>query len=245
MNQQTQELSFFMSKSKKTDKRVNTEYPVAILIDGGFFLKKYQHLVSKTATPKQVADDLFTFCISHVENDHLYRILYYDCNPLSIKIHNPLSKQLIDFGKTEIAIWRYKFFDELKRKRKVALRLGEIKTSKQWVIHPAKIKSLLKKEISVDDISHQDISLNMTQKGIDIKIGVDITSMAIKGNVRKIILISGDSDFVPAAKLARREGIDFILDPMRNNIDPTLFEHIDGLKTALDSITKKRKRLKK
>ena len=53
--------------------------------------------------------------------------------------------------------------------------------------------------------------------------------MAYKGSVKQIVLISGDSDFVPAAKLARREGIDFILDPMWNNIDPGLFEHIDGL----------------
>jgi uncharacterized LabA/DUF88 family protein len=32
--------------------------------------------------------------------------------------------------------------------------------------------------------------------------------------VQQIVLISGDEDFVPALKLARREGIDFILDPM-------------------------------
>lgn len=43
--------------------------------------------------------------------------------------------------------------------------------------------------------------------------------------------ISGDSDFIPTAKLARREGIDFILDPMWNHVDPMLLEHIDGLKS--------------
>ncbi len=46
------------------------------------------------------------------------------------------------------------------------------------------------------------------------------------------ILISGDSDFVPAAKLARREGIDFILDPLGAHIKSDLFEHIDGLRTC-------------
>ena len=40
---------------------------------------------------------------------------------------------------------------------------------------------------------------------------------------------TGDSDFVPAAKLAQREGIDFILDPMWNRLKPELEEHIDGL----------------
>jgi len=42
-------------------------------------------------------------------------------------------------------------------------------------------------------------------------------------------LIAGDSDFVLAAKLARREGIDFILDPMWNPIRPGPHEQIDGL----------------
>ena len=44
-----------------------------------------------------------------------------------------------------------------------------------------------------------------------------------------LILISGDSDFVPAAKLARREGIDFVLDPMGASIRDDLSEHKDGL----------------
>ena len=47
--------------------------------------------------------------------------------------------------------------------------------------------------------------------------------------VNQIVLISGDEDFVPAAKLARREGIDFILDPLWNPVDDNLFEHVDGL----------------
>ncbi len=54
--------------------------------------------------------------------------------------------------------------------------------------------------------------------------------MAIKRLVNRIILFSGDSDFVPAAKLARNEGIDFILDPIWNPIDDNLFEYTDGLK---------------
>lgn len=64
-----------------------------------------------------------------------------------------------------------------------------------------------------------------------MRIGIDISSLAFKHQVNQIILISGDSDFVPAAKQARREGIDFILDPMRAPIKDDLFEHIDGIRT--------------
>lgn len=66
-----------------------------------------------------------------------------------------------------------------------------------------------------------------------MRIGVDIASLAFKKQVDQIILISGDSDFVPAAKLARREGIDFIVDPMGASIADDLFEHIDGLQTRI------------
>ena len=64
-----------------------------------------------------------------------------------------------------------------------------------------------------------------------MKIGLDIASLAQKKLVDQIILIAGDSDFVPAAKHARREGIDFILDPMWHTIKPSLNEHIDGLRS--------------
>ena len=64
-----------------------------------------------------------------------------------------------------------------------------------------------------------------------MKLGIDVASLVLKKQVDQIILISGDSDFVPAAKLARREGIDFVLDPLWTHVSPDLFEHIDGMKS--------------
>ena len=66
-----------------------------------------------------------------------------------------------------------------------------------------------------------------------MRIGLDIASMAFNNQVSQIILVAGDSDFVPAAKLARREGIDFILDPMWGSIRHDLHEHIDGLRSVI------------
>ena len=94
---------------------------------------------------------------------------------------------------------------------------------------PLKTKELLSGKLKVEDIQLQDLSLMMKQKGVDMRIGVDIASLAYKKQVNQIILIAGDSDFVPAAKLARREGIDFVLDPLGAKIKENLFEHIDGL----------------
>ena len=209
---------------------------VAILVDGAFFLKRYGvvHKNGKSHSPQDVAKNLFTMCLRHVgSEEHLYRILYYDCEPLSKRVHNPVSKKVIDFNKSQVAVFRHAFFDELRKKRKVALRLGYIKDHNRWVIHPAKTKELLAGKIALPDLKEEDVIYQVRQKSVDMKIGLDIASLALKKSVNKIILISGDGDFVPAAKMARREGIDFILDPMWNHIDDSLFEHIDGLKSTV------------
>lgn len=85
--------------------------------------------------------------------------------------------------------------------------------------------------LQLKDVKEKDFSLSMYQKGVDMKIGLDIATLSYKKLVDQIVLISGDSDFVPAAKLARLEGIDFILDPMGHSITESLQEHIDGLRS--------------
>ena len=144
-------------------------------------------------------------------------------------MHHPLTGQTIDFAKTAQSDFRKSLFEALKKKRKVALRLGHLQDRHGWIINRDNTKALLSGKVSASDIDAGGVRYDIGQKGIDIKIGVDITSLALKRQVEKIVLVSGDSDFVPAAKMARREGIDFILDPMWNPINPALHEHIDGL----------------
>jgi len=117
------------------------------------------------------------------------------------------------------------------KKRKVALRLGELHDGRKWVIKPEKMAALLKGKIELSKLTKDDIQYDLKQKGVDIKIGADIAALAYKKLVDRIILVTGDSDFVPAAKVARREGIDFVLNPMFNHIKDELFEHIDGLES--------------
>ncbi len=66
-----------------------------------------------------------------------------------------------------------------------------------------------------------------------MKIGLDIATLTHKKLVDRIVLIAGDSDFVPASKMARREGINFVLDAMNHPIREDLQEHIDWLHTTL------------
>jgi uncharacterized LabA/DUF88 family protein len=101
-----------------------------------------------------------------------------------------------------------------------------------WLIYPEKVKELFKGKIAFSQLTEKDVYYDIKQKGVDMRIGLDIASISYKKQVDQIVLVAGDSDFVPAAKLARREGIDFILDPMWAKIRDDLHEHIDGLKSV-------------
>lgn len=132
-------------------------------------------------------------------------------------------------------VWAEQFFRELARKRKLALRMGELNdTATYYNLKPEVTKKILDNKIGITDLAEKDFKLSLQQKGVDMRIGLDIASMAYKQQVERIILIAGDSDFVPAAKLARREGIDFILDPLGHHIRDSLSLHIDGLQTRDD-----------
>lgn len=206
---------------------------IAVLVDGGFFQKRAQYLWG-SKTPEQRVEELMTICHKHQCTsqgiDYLYRIFYYDCPPSTKTVYHPLLKTNIDLSKSDSFSWMNEFHERLRSKRKVALRLGELSTMNlNYRLNPRVIKQLCAKTKTIDDLTEKDFVLNIEQKGVDMRIGVDIASMAYKKQVTKLILISGDSDFVPAAKLARREGIDFVLDPMWSNIKKELNEHIDGL----------------
>ena len=209
---------------------------VAVFVDGSFFLKRYARVYpgGSSHDPQTVAKHLFTMVLKHLdkEKDDLYRIFYYDCVPFEKKAHNPVTGQCVDFSKTDQSVFRWAFFDELKKLRKFAVRVGHLQDGRGWEIYPKKVKDLLSGKIQISDLQEKDVFYALRQKGVDMKIGLDIASVAFKKQANKMILIAGDTDFVPAAKLARREGIDFILDPMWNHINPSLFEHIDGLNST-------------
>ncbi|QBK04134.1 NYN domain-containing protein [Hylemonella gracilis] len=255
---------------------------IAILIDGGFFLKRLSRLVEagQCDTPDQIARCVRKLCFNHIMRlkggsgklwqQHLYRCFFYDAQPYDGKAHHPVSNKSIDFAKSDVAQQRHSLFDQLRKERKVALRLGKVNRDHDWTLSPRLTKSILKTRQALaplqalqqqlpaganpqavqlqlsaaeaqqllqtynfwQGIQAGDVSLGLRQKGVDMRIAIDIASLTLKKQVSTIILVAGDSDFVPAAKLARREGMEFILDPLWQNINDDLFEHIDGLQSG-------------
>lgn len=222
--------------------------PTAILIDGAYFVRRFRTIEPHNAHDASRAADLaYRWARLHLsegspsakngarpnrQRRDLYRIFFYDCSPLEKKLHNPITGASCDFKKSQEAIFRKALHSALLTKRKVALRLGHLSSDTPWTIKPAKIDALLKRKIKFEDLTENDVIPHARQKGVDMRIGLDISSLAYKKQVDQIVLLAGDADFVPAAKLARREGIDFILDPMWRTIPASLTENIDGLRST-------------
>lgn len=223
---------------------------VAIFVDAGFFTRIFTSIVDPemTASPTKLAKDMWHYWIKHVDRkngEELYRIYFYDCPPLSHKAHHPITNRLIDFSKSDITKYKTELHEALLRQPYVACRMGQLSSSdKEWgFIRKDKIHNfnkLIRGDVDAKDINPDNVSLRPRQKGVDMKLGVDITSVVLKKLAAKIVLISGDSDFVPAAKLARVEGAHFILDAMGREVNGGLAEHIDGLKTFVRQISSKK-----
>ena len=217
---------------------------VAILVDGGYFLKRLPTVrpdVDATDA-EEVVKSVWQLVRRHLTQLNevwkapdpyqlLFRTFYYDARPYARKAHKPVSGTAVDYSKTDQARFRERLFDALRSSRNVAVRLGEVRrdVGRSWVLRGEAQDALLSGHRGVGDLTDDDFALAIRQKGVDMRIGLDIASLTLKRQVDTIVLVAGDADFVSAAKLARREGVRFVLDPLWQNVPPDLNEHIDGL----------------
>lgn len=212
----------------------------AIMVDGAFYLKQARKLFGEKS-PEERADEMMEYCHRHVgrkKGRFLYRIFYYDCPPSDAVVWNPVMQKNIALAKSDTYQWANDFHSHLCNKRKLAVRMGELlETQGGYTLKPDALKKLLKGEINTDDLTTNDLHLDIRQKGVDMKMGIDIASLAFGKYVDQIVMIAGDSDFVPAAKIARRNGIDFILDPMWHTISKSLSRHVDGIESCCQKPT--------
>lgn len=210
----------------------------AILIDGGYFVKRFRKIEpANYFNAERAAECAFRWACAHLSSKtaprrDLYRIFFYDCPPLSKQMRNPVSKKSVNFAASEEAVFRNGLHKELRSKRKVALRLGHLSDMTEWTIRPRVITDLLKGKRTWESIVADDLIPSIKQKGVDMRIAVDVATLSMKKQVDQIVLVAGDADFVPAAKLARREGVDFVLDPMWLQVPEGLHEHIDGRRST-------------
>ena len=76
-------------------------------------------------------------------------------------------------------------------------------------------------------LTDDDFEPELHQKGVDIKIGLDLAWISYNHIADKVIFITGDSDFIPAIKTARRNGIFVYLVTLNHMVRSELPDNCD------------------
>lgn len=214
----------------------------AVLIDGNYFLKRARKLWGDV-DPESRAAQCHAYALQHIAiprkkivecgDRSLYRIFYYDCPPLSKgTFKQPWSAHNTVFSaKNPSNVWMSDFHSILGSKRKVAMRMGELRAANaHYNFKQESLKKLLSGELLVSDLQENDYTLvGLKQSGVDMRIGLDVASLAHQRLVDQIILVAGDTDFIPVAKAARKAGLDFLIDPMGHHLPHDLVLQTDGV----------------
>jgi uncharacterized LabA/DUF88 family protein len=114
----------------------------------------------------------------------------------------------------------------------VAMRLGSIRPG-GWTLTDRWVNKTLNSNQPMQPPQQQDVYFNMEQKGVDMRLGIDVATLALKKQVERIIVISGDTDMIPAIKLARREGVQVALVALQGGagVNKHLIEDADLVRT--------------
>ena len=133
-------------------------------------------------------------CIS--EDEFLLRILYYDCAPYRGNPRLPVSGKRADFKGSD------EWLKALATRPLFAVRLGVLK----FRGFEPRATPIASRALTDDDFRPR-----FEQKGVDVRLGLDIAAYAADRTLDRIVLISGDTDCLPAMKLARIAGLQVIL----------------------------------
>lgn len=188
---------------------------LVLMIDGGCL-----RVAARKAKKKYDPDFIEAFCANCIAPDEeLFRALYYDCAPYQGTQKLPVSGAIQTFADSG------QWLRDLARRDLMAVRLGVLK------FRGYKLKKTPVAGIAA--LTDADFSPDFEQKGVDMRIGLDIASYATLRSIDRIALVTADTDCVAAMKLARKSGVQVVLVAMPNGIVPSeLAEHADYVRTV-------------
>jgi uncharacterized LabA/DUF88 family protein len=196
----------------------------AILVDAGFVKRK----LGSAAAPMDAASfQQFIERVTanlHLRDMRLHRVYVYDAAPLTETVDKPLRGGRLNFSEQAIAQRSQRLHKELQRIPNVAIRMGEL-AFRGWSVKSDR----LRRDAGLEEMTLRaaDLVPNIQQKAVDMRIGLDIAALTLKKIAQVIVLVTGDSDFIPAMKFARREGARLYLVPMGHGIKESMYEHAD------------------
>ena len=196
----------------------------AIFMDGGFVVKKLSERNKQFPTAVEIEAECARIK-SHasVRALSLLRVYYYDAKPATGTLRNPIDGVSLNLGTTPVHAQCTSLHQTLEMLPDVALRMGEA-TVHGWTIGSRAMRDLQKKPRAP---TAGDLVPNIEQKGVDLRIGLDFARLALRALVDVVVVVTGDSDLIPAFKFARREGVRVYLDHMGHGVRRDLKVHTD------------------
>jgi uncharacterized LabA/DUF88 family protein len=196
----------------------------AILLDGGFVTK----ILTARSGNFPTASDIMAECarisgLADLPKHELLRVYFYDASPATARMKNPVNGAPLLLGSTPVYANHKSLIDTLELAPDVAVRLGNTMVH-GWRLGDRASRAMAKKPRI--PVAH-DFVPDIEQKGVDLRIGLDIARLALRELVNVIVIVTGDSDLVPAFKFARREGVRIYLDPLGYNVRRELKAHAD------------------
>jgi uncharacterized LabA/DUF88 family protein len=193
-------------------------------MDGGFVKKKIQQRTKNFPTVADIDAEVQRIK-SHaaLANCELLRVYFYDASPASGVLKNPIDASRIDLGVSAIYSANTSLHQALELQPDFALRMGESAVY-GWTIGSMALKLLTKKPRAP---VAKDLVPDIQQKGVDLRIGLDLARLALRSLVSAVVVVTGDSDLIPAFSFARREGIRVYLDHMGHGVKRELKVHAD------------------
>jgi uncharacterized LabA/DUF88 family protein len=196
----------------------------AILLDGGFVTKKLQGKLKRFPSAADVQQECERIIKSpHLTERDLLRIYFYDASPAKDRLKNPVDGSGLDLSATNEFKLHISLLDTLELMPNFAVRKGDLVVH-GWRLGNKALEDMMKTpRIPVA----KDFVPDLEQKGVDLRIGLDIARLALREMVDFIVVVTGDSDLVPAFRFARREGVRVILDHMGHGVRRDLKAHAD------------------
>lgn len=165
---------------------------VLVLIDGGH-LRVLVRRASRDYSPDFI-EQIAHQCVR--EDEDLIRVLYYDCPLYSGKIKKPVSGEECQLEADN------SWLRKIGSKDLFAVRQGVLK------FRGFKPRST---PVGPTPLTDDDFQPIFEQKGVDMRIGLDIATYSDQRAIDRFIIITADTDCIPAFKHARKAGIQVVL----------------------------------
>jgi uncharacterized LabA/DUF88 family protein len=169
---------------------------ICVMIDGGY-VRTLCKQSGKPPKDPQYIEKIAKAC--RIQDEVIHRIMFYDCGGFTGTARQPVSGQTRQFTAND------RWLDDLSHKDLFSLRLGMLKF-RGFVLNPAKIPYT-----PGQPLTDADFYPDFEQKGVDMRIGIDIANLSANHSVEVIALATNDTDCIPAMKHARRCGLQIAL----------------------------------